>query len=168
MRSLLYAPIREYATLKLLPDKKRTSIIGRIEKVIYSKYYKYNKFNKYKENKKDYYGIIKNKPSINFNKPIYLGMCILDYSKLHMYEFYYNVINKLWPNNYLVGSDTDSFFLSIESPDIYKDKEKIIDELDTSDYPKDHPLYSIKNKKVMGKFKDELNGKIMNEIILFN
>jgi hypothetical protein len=29
---------------------------------------------------------------------------------------------------------------------------------DTSDYPKDHPLYSDKNKKVIGKFKDELNG----------
>ena len=41
----------------------------------------------------------------------------------------------------------------------------IKDHLDTSDYPKDHPLYSVDNKKVIGKFKDELNGKIMNEIV---
>jgi hypothetical protein len=39
------------------------------------------------------------------------------------------------------------------------------DYFDTSDYPKDHPLYSDKNKKVIGKFKDELNGiKILESI----
>jgi hypothetical protein len=36
---------------------------------------------------------------------------------------------------------------------------------DTSDYPKDHPLYCDKNKKVIGKFKNELNGiKILEYI----
>ena len=35
-----------------------------------------------------------------------------------------------------------------------------------SDYPKDHhPLYDEGNKKVIGKLKDELNGKIMTEIV---
>lgn len=29
---------------------------------------------------------------------------------------------------------------------------------DTSDYPSNHPLYSTHNKKVIGKFEDELNG----------
>jgi hypothetical protein len=41
------------------------------------------------------------------------------------------------------------------------------DYFDTSDYPKDHPLYSDKNKKVIGKLKDELNGiKILEYICL--
>ena len=35
-----------------------------------------------------------------------LGMCILDYSKLLMYQFYYDVVNKLWKKNELVASDT--------------------------------------------------------------
>ena len=49
-------------------------------------------------------------PSAKFDKPIYLGMCILDYSKLLMYQFYYERINKLWPRNQIIGFDTDSFF----------------------------------------------------------
>ena len=48
---------------------------------------------------------------------------------------------------------------------MFQSLEQIKDYLDTSDYPKDHPLYSIKNKKVIGKFKDELNGKIMTKFI---
>ena len=65
----------------------------------------------------------------------------------------------------LVASDTDSIFLNVKTENIYKDMEEIKDELDTSDYPRDHPLYSEENKKVIGKFKDELNGKIMNEVV---
>ena len=65
----------------------------------------------------------------------------------------------------LIIHNTDSIFLSIETKDIYKDLLKIKDELDTSEYPEDHDLYSKENKKVIGKFKDELNGKIMNEIV---
>ena len=109
--------------------------------------------------------IVNNITSIKFNKPIYLGQAIIDYSKQLMYQFYYEVINKLWPENEIIGFDTDSFFLNISTKDVYKDLEQIKDELDTSDYPKDHPLYSEINKKVIGKFKDELAGKVMNEII---
>ena len=106
-----------------------------------------------------------NVTSVKFNKPIYLGQSILDYSKQLMYEFYYDFANKLWEKNELVASDTDSMILNIKTEDVYKDMEKLLDELDTSGYPKDHPLYSEENKKVIGKFKDELNGKIMNEVV---
>ena len=53
------------------------------------------------------------KSSVKFDKPIYLGKCILDYSKLVMYEFYYDVMEKLWPDNQLLYHDTDSLALSI-------------------------------------------------------
>ena len=109
--------------------------------------------------------VLNNIPSIKFDKPIYLGMCILDYSKLLMYDFYYETINNLWNKNEIVGFDTDSFFLNIETNDIYKDMEKIIHDLDTSAYPNNSSLYSSKNKKVIGKFKDELNGKLMSELV---
>ena len=39
--------------------------------------------------------VLNNVPSVKFDKPIYLGMCILDYNKLLMYQFYYERINKL-------------------------------------------------------------------------
>jgi hypothetical protein len=62
--------------------------------------------------------------------------------------------------------DTDSLFINVKGDqhfDLYKDLDKMQDELDTSDYPTDHPLYSVANKKVLGKFKDELNGEIITE-----
>ena len=56
--------------------------------------------------------------------------------------------------------------LNIYTEDLYSDLEKIKDHLDTSNYPKDHPLYSIvSKKKIIGKFKDELGGKIMTKFI---
>ncbi len=109
--------------------------------------------------------VVNNVTSINFNKPIYLGQVILDYSKQLMYNFYYEIINKIWPDNEIVFGDTDSLVLNVATEDVYKDLEKIKEELDTSDYPKDHFLHSQENKKVIGKFKDELNGEIMEEII---
>jgi hypothetical protein len=36
---------------------------------------------------------------------------------------------------------------------------------DLSDYPKDHKLYDVSNKKVIAKFKDELNGEIIREVV---
>ena len=37
--------------------------------------------------------------------------------------------------------------------------------MDCSDYPKNHPNYDASNKKVIGKFKDELNGAVIDEFI---
>ena len=50
---------------------------------------------------------------------IYIGMCILDYSKLLMYQFYIEKINKLWPSLEIIGYD--SFFLNIPTEDVYED-----------------------------------------------
>ena len=109
------------------------------------------------------------KRSVKFDKPIYLGMCILDYAKLLMYKFYYGIIEKTWPSNEILYHDTDSIVLSIPGVTREKLEEDMLSlqgkYLDTSNYPKDHPLYSEKNNKIPGLFKDELGGKIMNEFI---
>ena len=58
--------------------------------------------------------------------------------------------------------DTDSFVIYIKTADIAGDVERWFD---TSNYDKNdnRPLKIGKNKKVIGKFKDELGGKIMTE-----
>ena len=66
--------------------------------------------------------IEKNKSVVKLNKPIYVGMAILDLSKLHMYRLNHDVFK---PNNgermKLAYADTDSFVIHIETEDLYKD-----------------------------------------------
>ena len=65
-----------------------------------------------------------------------------------MYDFYYNNVKKNYGSNAdLLYTDTDSLLLEIKTPNVYDDMQKNIEDYDTSDYPKDHPLYSVKNKK---------------------
>jgi hypothetical protein len=102
--------------------------------------------------------------SITFDKPIYVGMTILSLSKLLMYEFYYDVLLKKYGDNVeLLAMDTDSFFLNIKTADVYEDLKELKNHFDFSDYPRDHPLYDVTNKKVPGFFKDELLGELMTE-----
>jgi hypothetical protein len=113
-------------------------------------------------------GIFLTKKKINFYKPIIVGFSVLELSKLHMLDFHYNTMKPIYKDKIkLVMTDTDSFIYEIETEDLYQDilTHKIQDQFDFSDYPKDHPLYSTKNKKVIGMFKDECNGKIMNMIV---
>ena len=83
-------------------------------------------------------------------------MTILENSKILMYDFFYNVLKKQYGEKCeLLYTDTDSLLLEIETEDFYKDMEEKKDLYDTSDYPKEHPLHSNTNKKVLGKMKDE-------------
>ena len=62
--------------------------------------------------------------------------------------------------------DTDSFVVHIESEGFYKDISNDVEKwFDTSNYDKNikRPLQIGVNKKVFGKFKDELSGKIIKE-----
>ena len=107
------------------------------------------------------------KPVLYMNKPIYLGQAILDISKTHMYESWYDYIKPKRANNVeLCCMDTDSFVMKIKTVDFYKDISNDVDKwFDTSNLDAEYnrPLPIGKNKKVIGKFKDELSGKIMSE-----
>jgi hypothetical protein len=111
-------------------------------------------------------GVEKTKTIMKLNKPIYIGVCILELSKLHMYQFYYDVLKKKYNDKVtLAYTDTDSFIFKTETEDIYEDFKSINDEMDFSGYDPSHPNYDTTNKKVLGKFKDEMDGAIMTEFI---
>ena len=109
------------------------------------------------------------KTKLTFNKPVYLGMCILDLSKTLMYDFHYNYIKQKYGDKAeLLFTDTDSLMNEIETEDFYKDISKDVkDRFDTSDYPPNHPsgIRSGFNKKVIGMFKDEAMGMIIDEFV---
>ena len=108
--------------------------------------------------------LVQSKPvKTKFNKPIYLGACILETSKLHMYKFWYNYLKiKYGDDVNSIYTDTDSFVLEIITDDVYEDMNNDNHPFDFSEYDKNHKCY-IKNKKKLGIFKDELKGKIMTE-----
>ena len=108
------------------------------------------------------------KVKVKMNKPIYLGMSILDISKTLMYEFSYDCIKPKYHNKaILCYMDTDSFVIHIKTDDFYED---IVDDFkewfDTSNYDNNRPLPIGKNKKVIGIVKYELGGKIMTELLV--
>jgi len=107
----------------------------------------------------DLVGIDMRKSKLLLNKPVYTGITILENSKILMYDFFYNELKKQYGEKCeLLYSDTDSLLLEIETEDFYKDMKSSMDLYDTSDYPKEHPLHSNANKKVLGKMKDECAG----------
>ncbi|XP_035224366.1 uncharacterized protein LOC118197007 [Stegodyphus dumicola] len=114
----------------------------------------------------DLAAIERRKTSLVLNRPIYVGFSILDLSKTLMYQFHYGYIKKTYASKArLLFTDTDSLCYEIETDDIFQDMGNNLNLFDTSDYPENHPLYSLTNKKTIGKMKDELSGQIAQERI---
>ena len=107
------------------------------------------------------------KTKVKMNKPVYLGLSILEISKILMYEFWYDYIKPKYGDNVkLCYMDTDSFIMNIKTEDFYKDiADDVEKRFDTSNYEINRPLPIGKNKKVIGLIKDELGGKIMTEFV---
>ena len=103
------------------------------------------------------------------NKPVYLGMSILEISKTLMYEFCYDYIKPKYQDNAeLYYTDTDSFITQIKTEDFYEDVADVAKKwFSTSQYSESgkRPLPIGMNKKVIGLFKDKLGGKIMIEFV---
>ncbi|XP_071153082.1 uncharacterized protein [Mytilus edulis] len=108
----------------------------------------------------------KKRVNVLMKQPIYVGFCILDLSKFLMYDFHYNHMKSLYGDKIRVCfSDTDSFLYHVETEDVYEDMHQYQDMYDTSDYPPEHFLHDIENKKVIGKFKDETSGTPISEFV---
>ena len=107
------------------------------------------------------------KVKVKMNKPIYLGLSILELSKTTMYEFWYDYVKVKHEDRVkLCYMDTDSFVLNVRTEDFCKDiSEDVKDRFDTSNFNCDRPLPIGVNKKVVGLMKDELGGGIITEFV---
>ena len=147
--------VRNHRDIKLVTTDKRRSILASEPNYHSTKYIS-----------KDLLVMEMKKTEVRMNKPIYLGQAILDISKTLMYEFWYDYIKpKYGDNARLCYMDTDSFIMHMKTEDFYKHISNDVNKwFDTSDFNKnDNRPLEIGKNKVIGKFKDDLGGKIMSE-----
>ena len=166
--------IRKHRDIKLVTtDKKRSKLVSEPN---------YHTINLISE---DLSIIEMKKSKVKINKPIYLGLSILEISKILMYEFWYDYIKPKYNDNVrLCYMDTDSFVMHIKTNDFYKDiASDVENRFDTSNHEANtsettagpsslersalarRPLPTGKNKKVIGLMKGELGGKIITEFV---
>ena len=147
--------IRKRVDVRLVTDKKKLLKVAAKPSYVSSKIFNENLV-----------AVHKIKETLILNKPAYIGMCILDLSKMLMYDFHYNYNKKKYGDKAkLLFTDTDSLTYEIEAPDVYKDFWNDKDKFDNSDYPQDSPYFDKTNKKVIGKFKDEAVGIPVTEFV---
>jgi hypothetical protein len=113
----------------------------------------------------DFVAVLLQKEAVVLDRPSYIGQAVLDLSKLRMYQLQYRDLEK-YRQQFgctlsIIAGDTDSFF--VECRDINLDilMRAMMENglLDTSKFPKTHPLYSPNNTQI-GNFKDESKGVI--------
>ena len=104
---------------------------------------------------RDYSQIEYIKKKIEYDSPVYVGVTILELSKLHMYDVFYNIPQPSLKDLQLHNMDTDSFLLS------YSEGKLSDEHIDLSNL--DIPIKT--NNKVPSKFKHELGSRIIEEII---
>ena len=124
--------MRNRVNIKLVNDKKQAEKLSAKPN--------FNHCNIFSE---DLVAIHMKKTELKFDKPVYLGMCILDLCKTLMYDFHYNYIKRKYVDKVkLLFTDTDSLMYEMQMEDFYKDiSADVEDRFDTSDYPKNHPSY---------------------------
>ena len=150
--------VRKHSAIKLVKKDKRRNQLASEPNYHTPKYFSENVM-----------AIEMKKTKVKMNKPIYLGMSILDISITHMYEFWYDYIKPKYQGRAkLCYMDTDSFVIHIKTEDFYEDIPDDVEKwFDTSNYSKDDnkPLPLGWNMKVIGLFKEELGGKIAKEFV---
>ncbi|KAL4126927.1 hypothetical protein QTP88_011125 [Uroleucon formosanum] len=104
---------------------------------------------------------------ITFDKPIYIGLAVLDISKTLMYDYHYNVMKAHYGDNIkLMYTDTDSLVYHIKTTNFYEDlaaNHSLLERMDTANLPRNHPCFVADRKKEPGYFSDEVDGNIITE-----
>ena len=152
--------VRKHRDIKLvITDKKRSKLVSEPN---------YHMMNYISE---DLSIIEMRRIKVKMNKPIYLGLSILEISKLLMYKFWYDYMKPKYCDSVKLcymdtDMDTDGFIRNIKTEGFYNDIANDVEKrFDTSNYEVDRPLPTGKNKKVIGLMKDELGGRIITEFV---
>ena len=86
--------------------------------------------------------IRKIKLALKLNKPVYIGMCILDLSKVLMCEFHYDYIKNKYDNELkLLFADIDSLMYEIKTEYVYEDFSTNKGMFDFSNYSMNIKMY---------------------------
>ena len=83
---------------------------------------------------------------LTLNKPIYVGLSILELSKLLMYKFHYDYVCIKYDAK-LLFTDTDSLVYEINSENVYEQYFKDRELFDFRGYPIDSKYYDSTSKK---------------------
>ena len=95
-------------------------------------------------------------------------MCILELSKILMYEFHYDYIKNKYDNNSrLLFTDTDRLMYEIKFEDGYEDFSNDKEMLDFSNCWTKSKYYDDSNKLVIGKLEDETSSVTIEESVRF-
>ena len=113
---------------------------------------------------KNFIAVHQIKTVLTLNKPIYVGFCIVELSKLLMCKFHYDYVLNTF-NAKLLFTDTDSLIYEIKYKNFYKQCFKDKELFDFSGYLKDSVYHDSSNKKLLGKMKDEFNGVKIAEFV---
>ena len=110
--------------------------------------------------------IRKSKLALKLNKPAYIGMCVLELSKVLMYEFHYDYIkNKHDNKSRLLFTDTDSLMYEIKTENAYEDFSSDKEKFDFSNYSTKSKYYDNSNKLVISKMKNQTAGVTIKEFV---
>jgi len=83
-----------------------------------------------------------------------------------MYKFFYDYLTpKYGYKCKLLFTDTASLCCHIQTEDLYADMAENIEHYDTSNFATTHPLYSLQNQRVLGKFKSETESLAPTEFV---
>ena len=104
--------------------------------------------------------------TLTLNKPAYIGMWILELSKVLMYKFHFDYIkNKYGNSSRLLFTDTNSLMYQNKTEDIYEDFSNNKEMFDFSNYSIKSKYYDHSSKLVVRKMKDEVAGVAIEEFV---
>ena len=114
----------------------------------------------------DLVAVRKSKVTLTLNKPVYVGMCILELRKVLMYEFHYDYMKIKYGNDSeLLFTYTDSLMYEIKTEDVAEDFSNDKEMLDFSNFSTKSKCYNDSNKLVIDKMKDETAGIVIEEFV---
>jgi len=83
------------------------------------------------------------------------GVAVLDLSKMLMQKLYWRMKDQFGPRMEMLLTDTDSLAVSLRTDDLVGELRQLMDILDTSSLPPEHPLYDPQYARVQGRLKIE-------------